>query len=53
MIGFPLAAKTRYYSEVATGKSTDLAYCRRHGSSCQVRHWPGQVSCLHAADPSM
>lgn len=52
--GFPPAAKTRYNSVVANGQDAcGLDYFHRHGYSCQTRHWPGQVSCLHAADPSM
>src|ERR1700761_8397423 len=32
------------------GKSIGRVCFHRHGHSCQARHWPGTVSCLHAAD---
>jgi hypothetical protein len=52
--GFPPAAKTRYNLEMekrvrapAWPISAGMAF------HAKPRHWPGRVSCLHVADPSM
>jgi hypothetical protein len=52
--GFPLELKTRYNS-LHTGPVKVLAWLvfASMAFHAKLRHWLGQVSCLHAADPSM
>jgi hypothetical protein len=45
--GFPSQAKRATIRWWQLGKGTGMAFHAKR------RHWLGQVSCLHAADPSM
>jgi hypothetical protein len=51
--GFPSQRKRATIRWWQLGNSTGMAYSTGMAFHAKTRHWLGQVSCLHAADPSM
>jgi hypothetical protein len=50
----PEAKKALQFSELQTGNEQRLGlFPTGMALHAETRHWPGKVSCLHAADPSM